>query len=56
VVHAGLYDPQFDAPTRSRLQSLEARSAVAHIVRGGLAIYLAQHPSLRENLLSRLQT
>jgi DNA gyrase subunit B len=54
VVHAGLYDPQFDAPTRSRLKSPEARSAVAHVVRGGLAVYLAQYPSLREALFSRL--
>jgi DNA gyrase/topoisomerase IV subunit B len=54
VVHAGLYDPKFDAPTKSRLQSLEAGSAVAHVVRGGFAVYLAQYHSLRENLLSRL--
>ena len=53
VIHAGLYHPEFDSPTKSQLRSPEARSAVAHVVQGGLAVYLMQYHRLRESLLSR---
>jgi DNA gyrase subunit B len=54
IVHAGLYHPVFDSPTKSRIRNPEARSAVARVVAGGLAVYLLQYPTLRHALLARL--
>ena len=55
VIHAGLYDPEFEGPTKDRLRSPAARSAVAHVVHESLVVYLSQYHRLREQLLQRVR-
>ena len=54
VVHAGLYDPCFGAPTRDRLASPEARSAVRQVVAEGIDRWCRVDAGIRRSLLDRL--
>lgn len=55
VVHAGLFSPEYDSPTKSQLRTKEALTAVRHVVTGGFAVYLAQHPELAKHLVGLTQ-
>lgn len=54
VLHVGLYDPRWGAPTRDRLVSPEARDAVREVVSERLQLVLRRKLALRRALLARL--
>ncbi|MGB1013266.1 MAG: ATP-binding protein [Nannocystaceae bacterium] len=53
VVHAGLYDPSFGAPTKERLASPSATTAVARVVHEQLVAWLRDHPAVVARLAAR---
>lgn len=55
VVHVGLYDPQFGAPTKERLCSPEARVAVREVLSDALRRWCRAEPSLERELHGRLE-
>jgi len=54
AIHADIEDPRFGSPTRSRLNTPEAATAVAHVLRTQLPGACSQHPRLIEMLTRRL--
>jgi len=54
VVCVRLNDPSYGAPTKSRLETPEAKRSVERCVAAAFQVFLAQRPNVLQHLVSRL--